>query len=72
VQVQGVKLEGDAKNAKDALLYWCQKVTKPYADVNVKDFTKSWKDGMAFNAIIHNFRPDLVAYDQSVTALFPA
>ena len=62
-QVQGVKLEGDAKNAKDALLYWCKKVTKSYDDVNIKDFTKSWKDGLAFNAIIHHFRPDLIAYE---------
>lgn len=62
-QVQGVELFGDAKNAKDALLYWCKRVTKNYEDVKVEDFTKSWKNGLAFNAIIHNFRPDLIEYE---------
>lgn len=62
-QVQSVELEGDAKNAKDALLVWCKRVTKAYDDVDIKNFTTSFKDGLAFNAIIHNFRPDLIDYD---------
>ncbi|GFR66525.1 nesprin-1, partial [Elysia marginata] len=32
--------------------------------LQIKDFGKSWKDGVAFNAMIHNIRPDLVDMDQ--------
>jgi spectrin beta len=55
-QIQEIRLEGDAKSAKDALLYWCKKVTRPYDNVKIDNFTTSWKDGLAFNAIIHAFR----------------
>lgn len=45
----------------DSLLRWCKAVTAGY-NVDIKDFGRSWQDGMAFNAIIHRFRPDLINY----------
>ena len=36
-----------------------------YKGVDVKNFTSSFKNGMAFNAIIHRFRPDIIDYDVS-------
>ena len=42
------------------LLGWAKECTRGYANVNVTNMTSAWKDGLAFCAIIHRFRPDLI------------
>ncbi|KAM6083392.1 utrophin [Chlamydotis macqueenii] len=51
-------------NSEKILLSWVRQSTRPYSQVNVLNFTTSWADGLAFNAVIHRHKPELFSWDK--------
>lgn len=53
-------LETDFLILGQDLLEWCKEMTKNYTGVKVTNLTTSWRNGMAFCALIHHFEPNLM------------
>ncbi|KAL3882693.1 hypothetical protein ACJMK2_029006, partial [Sinanodonta woodiana] len=54
-------------NLERTLLAWCRQSTQEYENVDVRNFTNCWRDGLAFNALIHHYRPHLFSYESLFT-----
>uniref|UniRef100_A0A667Z2P6 Utrophin n=1 Tax=Myripristis murdjan TaxID=586833 RepID=A0A667Z2P6_9TELE len=53
-------------NSEKILLSWVRQCSRSYPEVNVLNFTTSWADGLAFNAILHCFRPNAFSWQQVI------
>ncbi|CAH1262567.1 EHBP1 [Branchiostoma lanceolatum] len=49
-------------SATQDLLEWCKEATKGYRGVKVTNFTTSWRNGLAFCAILHHFQPNMIDF----------
>ncbi|XP_040006419.1 EH domain-binding protein 1-like protein 1 isoform X2 [Xiphias gladius] len=54
----------DLVNSSQSLLQWCQDITSGYQGVKVTNFSTSWRNGLAFCAILHHFHPDKIDFDR--------
>eukprot|EP00794_Sanderia_malayensis_P000432 gene432-1073_t len=55
------------QNVEQTILDWCSKGIEGYEGVDVTNFSTSWKDGLAFNALIHRYKPNLFHYETALT-----
>ncbi|KAM6095626.1 dystrophin isoform 9-T9 [Chlamydotis macqueenii] len=58
-------------NSEKILLSWVRQSTRNYPQVNVINFTSSWSDGLAFNALLHSHRPDLFDWNSVASQQSP-
>ncbi|KAI5192066.1 hypothetical protein NECID01_1775 [Nematocida sp. AWRm77] len=56
-------ISGKGFHVQEEILSWCQERTKGYDKVNIKDFTKSWRDGLGMSALVHSELQNFV-YDE--------
>ncbi|XP_068569759.1 EH domain-binding protein 1-like protein 1 isoform X3 [Cebidichthys violaceus] len=49
--------------SSQSLLDWCQDVTQDHKGVKITNFSTSWRNGLAFCAILHHFQPENINFE---------
>ena len=47
-----------------ALEEWCRRELESYKEVKITNMSSSWRDGLAFCALIHRYRPDILEWEK--------
>ncbi|XP_039696848.1 EH domain-binding protein 1-like protein 1 isoform X1 [Pteropus medius] len=61
-RLPGSQVPAAPVSSSQSLLEWCQEVTAGYRGIRITNFTTSWRNGLAFCAILHRFYPDKIDY----------
>ena len=69
LRVEIDEFELDGVSGEEGLLLWCQRVTSGYREggSGIENFSRSWKSGLPFVAIIHHFHPELIEFDEEAS-----
>ncbi|XP_061664166.1 uncharacterized protein ehbp1l1a isoform X2 [Syngnathoides biaculeatus] len=49
--------------SSQSLLEWCKEVTQGHKGLKITNFSTSWRNGLAFCAILHHFHPEKINYE---------
>ncbi|KAJ8008101.1 hypothetical protein DPEC_G00101270 [Dallia pectoralis] len=49
--------------SSQSLLEWCQGATKDHKGVKIINFSTSWRNGLAFCALLHHFHPEKINFE---------
>ncbi|XP_054609969.1 EH domain-binding protein 1-like protein 1 isoform X17 [Dunckerocampus dactyliophorus] len=49
--------------SSQSLLKWCEEVTQDHKGLRITNFSTSWRNGLAFCAILHHFHPEKIDYE---------
>ncbi|XP_051934020.1 uncharacterized protein LOC127608719 isoform X3 [Hippocampus zosterae] len=49
--------------SSQSLLEWCKEVTRDHKGLKISNFSTSWRNGLAFCAILHHFHPEKINYE---------
>ncbi|KAG8006350.1 EH domain-binding protein 1 [Nibea albiflora] len=49
--------------SSQSLLKWCQEATQGHKGVKITNFSTSWRNGLAFCAILHHFCPEKINFE---------
>ncbi|XP_051799562.1 EH domain-binding protein 1-like protein 1 isoform X4 [Acanthochromis polyacanthus] len=49
--------------SSQSLLEWCQEATQGHKGVKITNFSTSWRNGLAFCAILNHFHPEKINYE---------
>ena len=52
------------KSGAAALEEWCRMSVCGYPGVNITNMSSAWRDGRAFCALIHRYRPEVLDWDR--------
>ncbi|XP_071235346.1 EH domain-binding protein 1-like protein 1 isoform X12 [Salvelinus alpinus] len=60
---EGLMASPGLVTSSQSLLEWCQEATKEHKGIKITNFSTSWRNGLAFCALLHHFHPDRINFE---------